>query len=113
MLTNISEQLRAIHEGMKDKKEILREWIEELLEEEAIFKTDDVETAFYYFEGQLYAPDYDMGIRGTDHNTFVADGLNTLDVMKLGTIIIPELHTYISPKPIPELDEYLERQDSR
>ena len=82
-------------------KDALREQIEEdpSLEHngndrELIYVIDDIEVS----------GGFDYGSRGIDHNTLKYNDVSWENILKWGTILVPETEVYISDKPIKRFD---------
>lgn len=60
--------------------------------------TDDHNLAIYAIDDIIVSGDFDMGMRGVDHNALLVDGIGWDELMEYGTIIVPENGTMIGDK---------------
>lgn len=62
---------------------------------EVIYQLDEI-TVYGGYEG---------GIRSTDHNFLLKDGVSWEDVLEMGTLSVPETNSYISNETLPQFEE--------
>lgn len=58
--------------------------------------TDDVNKAIYIIDDVKVSGEFCDSVRGLDHNALRRDGINWEELAEFGTIIIPELRTYVA-----------------
>ena len=69
-------------------------------------ETDDLNETIYIIDNLKISGDFDMGIRGLDHNSLIFDNQKWEDILTWGTVVVPETQSYISDKPIQELETH-------
>ena len=67
-------------------------------------ETDDLNETIYIIDNLKISGDFDMGVRGLDHNSLIFDNQKWEDILTWGTVVVPETQSYISDKPIQELE---------
>lgn len=67
-------------------------------------ETDDLNETIYIIDDLKISGDFDMGVRGLDHNSLIFDNQKWEDILTWGTVVVPETQSYISDKPIQELE---------
>ncbi|WP_336682874.1 hypothetical protein [Enterococcus casseliflavus] len=86
-------------------KQAYLNFLGEMIADEEINLTDNAKEAIFYTEEYgLISGDFDLGLRGTDHEVLKDDSFTWLDIMNAGTLIVPESKTYISNTNIEFLD---------
>lgn len=69
-------------------------------------ETDDLNETIYIIDNLKISGDFDMGVRGLDHNSLIFDNQKWEDILTWGTVVVPETQSYISDKPIQELETH-------
>ncbi|MFV0560725.1 MAG: hypothetical protein ACK5NA_08415 [Enterococcus sp.] len=72
--------------------------------EEGFNITNEPLNAFYMICGAYIEFESCDGIRGEDHNALAHNGYTFVDLLNLGTVIVPETRTYLSDTEIYDLD---------
>lgn len=99
---------------LKSKEKITQDnnkqaYIDELktyLKDGEFSETDDLNETIYIIDNLKISGDFDMGIRGLDHNSLIFDNQKWEDILTWGTVVVPETQSYISDKPIQELETH-------
>lgn len=71
-----------------------------------ISETDDLNETIYIIDDLKISGDFDVGVRGLDHNSLIFDKQTWEDILTWGTVVVPETQSYISDKPIQELETH-------
>ena len=69
-------------------------------------ETDDLNETIYIIDNLKISGDFDMGVRGLDHNSLIFDNQKWEDILTWGTVVVPETQSFISDKPIQELETH-------
>lgn len=80
-----------------------QEFIEELLEianEDPTFAEGKMDEIIYMIDDHVFFGGYEDGIRGIDHDTLKFANNSWENIIKWGTIVVPELKTYISDNEV-------------
>ncbi|WP_270287394.1 hypothetical protein [Enterococcus faecium] len=64
-----------------------------------------LEDTIYQIDDINISGEFDYGVRGADHEILMFDNYEWEDILKWGTVIVPETSSYISDNPIQELDD--------
>ena len=67
--------------------------------------TENISETIYIIDGVYVDGEYDCGSRGLDHNALIGGGYGWVELLRHGTVIVPETLSYISDLPIIELNE--------
>lgn len=86
------------------KKEYIRQ-LKEAIENNELETTENLKECIYIIEDLYISGDFYKGIRGLDHNTLLFEGISWGQVIRYGTILVPETKTYISNMHELELNE--------
>lgn len=80
---------------MTTRKEFYNE-LNNLINEGELQITTNLNECIYIIEDLYISGDFCDGIRGVDHNVLLFEGINWDQVIRYGTILVPETKTYIN-----------------
>lgn len=66
--------------------------------------TENVAESIYIIDGIKVFGDFCDGVRGLDHNTLRADGIEWEELAEIGAIVVPESRAYIANEPNEEAE---------
>lgn len=93
-----------LNNSINTDKEYYVSLIKEAIEDGSLTETELVSEAIYIIDDIKISGDFDCGIRGTDHNVLNLEDQNWSDILRWGTLVVPETESYISNTPIYELE---------
>lgn len=74
------------------------------IKEGELTEAQDLEETIYVIDDLIISGDFDLGVRGLDHNCLIFEGMTWADVLQFGKVVIPETETYISDEAVDELE---------
>lgn len=96
------EELKNISQA--NSKQAYIDELKTYLKDGEFSETDDLNETIYIIDDLKISGDFDMGVRGLDHNSLIFDNQKWEDILTWGTVVVPETQSYISDKPIQELE---------
>lgn len=86
-------------------KEEYKNEIKELIENDDELANGRDEEIIYEIDGLKVYGGFCDGVRGVDHNVLLNNGVKWADILKWGTLVVPEFQIYISDIPISKFEE--------
>ncbi|MEN4326453.1 hypothetical protein [Streptococcus pyogenes] len=90
---------------MNDKENYIKQLKQLVLEDDNLANGNGLEEAIYLIDDIVIYGGFYQGIRGYDHNELLLDNVTWEDILNWGTIIVPEIKSYISNIHLAELDD--------
>ncbi|HHJ6938266.1 TPA: hypothetical protein ACQMT0_001848, partial [Streptococcus pyogenes] len=81
---------------MNDKENYIKQLKQLVLEDDNLANGNGLEEAIYLIDDIVIYGGFYQGIRGYDHNELLLDNVTWEDILNWGTIIVPEIKSYIS-----------------
>ncbi|EPM6858975.1 hypothetical protein ACTPGW_002601 [Enterococcus faecalis] len=87
------------------KSEYILKIKEMLLDDEYMRQGNSDEEIIFLIDDLAVYGGFDMGIRGTDHNTLLFEGVEWEDILSWGVVAIPESKTYVSDEKVRRFEQ--------
>ena len=80
---------------MVSREEYIKD-LQELLVDDPSMAKGRAEEVIYQIDDLTIYGGFEMGVRGTDHNSLLFEGVGWENIMNWGTVVVPETKSYIS-----------------